>query len=97
MTGAGEYFWRKTIVFFLSDLFEHCKMLYLKRDAWIFHCVLFVSCPHSLCLLNIYMDGYFLEKKVVWYFMPRKLCGGYVSRGFSSGQPVDICLFRFFF
>lgn len=88
MTEAGEYFWLRTIVFFLSDLFEHFKPLYMKRDAWLFHCELFVSYPHSVYLLNVYIDGYFLKrkKKVMWYFMPRKACGGYVSRGFSQGS-----------
>lgn len=74
-------------LFFLSDLFEHFKTLYLKRDGWIFCCELFESCLHSLIFVKYVYGWVFSGKKnVVWYFVPRKVCGGYVSRGFSQGS-----------
>lgn len=101
MTEAGEYFWLRTVGFFLSDLFEHFKPLYMKSDAWIFHCELFVSYPHSVYLLNMYMDGYFLKrkKKSDVAFYAKESVWWLCKQRFFSGQPEDIsvCLDFFFF
>lgn len=46
----------------------------------------------------LYMDGYFIKKKkkkVVWCFVPREVCGGYVTGVFL--RAASRYLFRFFF
>lgn len=78
---------------------EHFKRLYLKRDAWIFCCELFVSYPHSLYLLNMYMDGYFMgkeKKKSGMVFDAKESVWWLCKQGFFSGQPVDILVLDFF-
>lgn len=55
MTGAGEYFWLRTIVFFLSDLFEHCKnALFEKRCLDILLCAVCKLSPFIMFAKYVY-------------------------------------------
>lgn len=76
MTGAGEYFWLKTIVFFLSDLFEHCKnALFEKRCLDIPLCAVCKLSPFIMFAKYVYgwiFSGkksgvVFYAKETVWW------------------------------